>query len=257
MGIQMIVNDLDRTLLRTDESISEYSLKILSRCREAGIKVIYATGRGERSARSVAPYEYFDGTITQGGAVVTIGNNIVAKHVIPSETARELLMAFDGYGIKAMSDDNKQYYTTPDVIDFVVSKGWTGRVNCRIVDFSTHDIDTEKINIFVSANEEIDFVKQALPNDLYLTVARDGHGIIMQKEATKKAGIMKLAEIWGIERTDIVSFGDDAIDLEITAYAGVGVAVANAIDEMKAIADHICGSNDDDGVAKWLEANVL
>ena len=250
--IKMIALDLDGTLLQSDETISERTKSVLTLCRKSGIKVTYATGRGERSAKSVAPYEYFDGVVTQSGAVVAVGEHIISECIIPYEAARPLLMLFDAHEINTMSEDNKLYYT-----NFAVTNGFTSSANYKIVDFSTHCIDSQKINIFHKTLDEIDFVKKNLPDDLYFVMARWGHGMIMRKGATKLNGIMKLAELWGIDRESIVSFGYDEIDIDVLANTGIGVAMGNAIPEVKAASDYICDTNDNDGVAKWLEENVL
>jgi hydroxymethylpyrimidine pyrophosphatase-like HAD family hydrolase len=52
-------------------------------------------------------------------------------------------------------------------------------------------------------------------------------------------------------------FGDDLNDAEMLRECGIGVAVSNALDEAKAVAGHICGDCDEDGVARWLEGNAL
>ena len=57
--------------------------------------------------------------------------------------------------------------------------------------------------------------------------------------------------------SNIAAFGDDYNDVEMLRECGIGVAVANAIDEAKAAADYICGDCDDDGTARWLEEHVL
>ena len=62
------------------------------------------------------------------------------------------------------------------------------------------------------------------------------------------------------KRVDInsfVAFGDDVNDIDMVQRCGIGVAVSNAIDAVKEVADYICDSNDDDGVAKWIELNLL
>jgi len=250
--IKMIVADLDGTLLRSDETISEYTKTVIARCRNSGFKVIYATGRGERSARSVAPYEYFDGVVTQGGAVVTAGEDIVSQCFIPNDEARPLLMFFHQHRLNVMSEDNTRYYS-----NFVVTDGWTSSANYQIVDFSTLMIDAEKINVFFNAPEEIDFVRNNLSNDLCFIMARDGHGMIMRKDATKIKGIMKLAGLWGISQADIVSFGDDEIDIDVLTHTGIGVAMANALPEVKAASDFLCLSNDEDGLARWVKDRLL
>ena len=66
--INMIVTDLDDTLLRTDKTISEYTTSILRRCSERGIKVAFATARGH--PENVIPVDCFDGRIMCNGAVV-------------------------------------------------------------------------------------------------------------------------------------------------------------------------------------------
>ena len=66
-----------------------------------------------------------------------------------------------------------------------------------------------------------------------------------------------LADHMGIDMTDVIAFGDDVNDLGMLKLAGTAVAVSNAIDEVKAVADHVTDSNDQDGVAKFLEATIL
>jgi hydroxymethylpyrimidine pyrophosphatase-like HAD family hydrolase len=53
-----------------------------------------------------------------------------------------------------------------------------------------------------------------------------------------------------------VAFGDDLNDIDMLNHAGVSVAMGNALDEVKAVADYVCDTNDNDGLAKWLEENV-
>ncbi len=66
-----------------------------------------------------------------------------------------------------------------------------------------------------------------------------------------------IAEHYNVSTSTFAAFGDDVNDLEMIQNCGVGIAVANAIDEIKAVADDICDTNDHDGVAKWLEEHVL
>lgn len=66
-----------------------------------------------------------------------------------------------------------------------------------------------------------------------------------------------MLDICGISASETVYFGDDYDDIEPIKMCGLGVAVANAINEVKAAADHITESNDDDGVAKFIEKMIL
>ena len=176
MKIKMIVTDLDGTLLRTDKTISEESKYVLCRCKEAGIKTVYATGRGG-SAERVAPDEFFDGKISMNGATAKIGDKIVYSRLIPYSVA---------------------------------------------------------------------------------TADRTGTLLqIMSREATKAKAVAELARLWGIMPDEIAAFGDDLNDIDMLTYAGFGVAMDNAPDEIKAAAKYICKSNDENGVADWITKNQV
>lgn len=66
----------------------------------------------------------------------------------------------------------------------------------------------------------------------------------------------KTTELLNISLSDIVSFGDDINDMEMLQICGMGVAVSNAVTEVIAVADSITLSNDEDGVADWIEKNI-
>lgn len=75
--------------------------------------------------------------------------------------------------------------------------------------------------------------------------------------AGKVQAIRELAKILNISLNEIVAFGDDKNDMETLKMCGIGVAVDNAISDVKDIADSVTLSNDEDGVAEWLTKNVL
>ena len=270
--IKMIVSDLDGTLLRTDKSISEHTKSVLALCRKSGIKVVYATGRGG-SADRVAPSGFFDGKITMNGAVAKISSaakytdsaitdspafdftsadfTIVYNRLIPYQTARPLLIACDKRGLKITSEMSGMHYS-----NFDVSAKWPNFINSeefKITDFSQHDIDAEKIYSTDLTPEDVLFIKKQLPDTLHFIMARDGLAQIMHKEATKSKAIAELAHIWGIAPSEIVAFGDDLNDIDMLSFVGIGVAMENALDEVKSVSDFVCLSNDEDGLAKWIE----
>ena len=78
---------------------------------------------------------------------------------------------------------------------------------------------------------------------------------IMPKGATKANAIGKLKEMWGCEK--VVSFGDAVNDIPMFRISDESYAVANAVEELKAIADGVIGDNDSDAVAGWLLANAV
>lgn len=79
----------------------------------------------------------------------------------------------------------------------------------------------------------------------------------LPEKSGKIQAIHELAKLVNISLKDIVSFGDDVNDLEMLQICGMGVAVSNAIEEVQHAADCVTLSNDEDGVADWIEKNML
>ena len=247
--IGMIVADLDDTLLPRDKTVSEYTKNILQRCRYKGIKTVIATGRGH--PEEVAPMDLFDGIIANNGANIFAGG-IETRMCIPYAEARPLLLACDAHGLRLTSQFGGMHYT-----NFDISRIWPHIKEFEIVDFASHTIDSEKICMEGVTQEDAAFIERQLTDNMYLKVARDRLGMVMHRKATKSAAVAELARQWNIMQNEIVAFGDDLNDIDLLTYAGIGVAVENALSEIKTVANYVCGGCDDDGVAKWLEKNIL
>ena len=99
-------------------------------------------------------------------------------------------------------------------------------------------------------------VEKALSEDLYATVSGGFLIQVMDKEATKWNGVKEMLEKMGCLPRETAYFGDDHDDVEPIIRCGIGVAMANAIEEVKAVANYITRSNDEDGVACFLEDRI-
>jgi len=219
--------------------------------KKLDIKIVYATGRGG-SAELRAPSYLFDGKITMNGAIAKINDFIVYNRLIPYQTARPVLIACDKYGLKTTSELSEMHYS-----NFNVFNEWSIITNFEIVDFTKHEIDVEKLYMVINNKEDVMFIEKHLSDDLYLTVSRDGLGQVMHKDATKSKAIMALAHEWNINKNEIVAFGDDLNDIDMLKCVGIGIAMGNAVNEVKNIVDQKCLSNDEDGVAEWIINNIF
>ena len=251
MNIKMIVTDLDGTLLREDKTISERTLAAIGRCRAAGIKTVYATGRGSTSTNLLPPL-LFDGRICCNGATAYAGDVPVYSRLIQIDSVRDLLIACDKAGFRVAAEYNGTHYS-----NFNVAKTFPLLLQFKEVDFSKHSIDVEKVYAIIDSPEVVKLISQYLSNNLYLQESRDGFAFVMHKEALKSAATASLAEYWGIEQSEVAAFGDDLNDIDLLEYSGVGIAMGNALCDVKAAADQICDTNENDGIAVWLEENLL
>jgi len=157
--IKMIAIDLDGTLLKDNEKISDYTLSILEKCKEKGIKIVIATARGHSASETI------------------------------------------------------------DLIN---------------PDFSILD----------EGSLILDKYKKQLNNDLVICIE-------------KFPAIEWLATSQNISLSEIAAFGDDWNDIEMLKYCGIGIAMENSMPNVKEFANFICGNNNEDGVAKWINENIL
>jgi len=105
--------------------------------------------------------------------------------------------------------------------------------------------------------EELNEIKKYLPKEIYLEISDGRVGLIMNKGATKWNGIKELLKQYKIKSEETIAFGDDNNDIEMIEKCGIGIAMENGIDEIKNKAKYICGENENDGIANWIEENIL
>lgn len=248
--MKAIITDLDRTLLRTDKTVSEYTKTILKKCHDKGIILMAATARPERAILTYRKQIDFEAITTLNGARIILPHSIVENGIMPSSAEKilnKVIMIPDL--VLSMETGNGIFSNVPN-------PEWDVTVFNEFPALPTESI----IYKLLLDNQENDIqqeVKNALTADTYMTVAEGKLIQIMSTAATKWNGIKTMLEAAGVKQNEAVYFGDDNDDLEPIKNCGVGVAVSNAIDEVLSAADFITESNDMDGVARYIEKNIL
>ena len=250
----MIVTDLDRTLLRTDKTISDYTACVFNRCRSMGMKIVFATARPKRTIGSFIGMIPTDAVILHNGAVIYIGDNLFHCSGIDSHVKNDILQSIcRDYPETTLSVEiNDVLYA-----NFDVSRLWDNTKMKRSNFTDLPDEPADKIIVGVSSPDDITRFSKYLTDDLYIEISEGKLGLIMNKGAAKHAAVKKVAEQFGFDVSEIAAFGDDLNDIGMLRECGIGVAVSNALGEVKAAADAVCDSNDNDGVARWIEENLL
>ena len=250
MRVKAIIVDLDRTLLHTDKTLSPYTLEVLKKCKKNGIKIMIATARPWRNTVPYCEMLDFDALSVTNGARI-ICNDKCTEYGISKKSAEKLLTSFRHYpdfritletGDVAYSNKPIEDYETvvlEDLVSVAKSEG------------------TLKILVGIDRHDTLEIVKGVLTEDLYYTVANGRLLQIMDKSATKWNGVKAMLEINNISASEAIYFGDDYDDIESIKKCGIGVAVSNGINDVKSIADYITDSNDEDGVAKFIERLIL
>ena len=253
MSIKMIVTDLDNTLLQRDKTISEYSIQVLRRVKDRGVLITFATARDFRFVTehisplfSIMP----DIIIADNGALVRYNDNDLYKRLIPADTVNTLMSRFDL--VRCVSTQTT-YFLSGDY----ANDHWSiGKKATVITDFSNRIID-DALYLDGNVGKRTIDITDGFPEVRAVKYSDVSLVTIVHREATKLNALMKVVDTLNIMNNEIVAFGDDYSDIDWLSYCVNSVAVANAIDEVKSVANYICDDCDKDGIAKWLEENIL
>ncbi|MDR3309901.1 MAG: Cof-type HAD-IIB family hydrolase [Oscillospiraceae bacterium] len=250
-NIELIVTDLDNTLLRRDKTISGYTVSVFRRARERGVPIAFATGRPLSHVTRFSDVIKPQAMLLSNSSTIVINGEIVKEFVMPLDSVNAMLyeLALSGKTTKIGARARDVYYNTKPVTDIEnqVYHDFRTSIDDVITHLSFHTED----EAFALA------ILEKYPEFLHFRVSDDDLYDVALRGVTKASGIKYIADYFGISLSETAAFGDDWNDIEMLRECGVGVAVANAIDGCKAAADRICGDCDDDGVARWIEENVL
>ena len=239
-----VIVDFDRTLLHTDKTLSAYTVQVLRSWQEAGARLFAATARPERAITAYCQAIAFDAVTTLNGAR-TITRSAVFESPITERSAAAILNQLGRVkGLVISAETDEGIYANTDIPDWAPA----------VIDSIQELPGRNRIYKILASHPHMpaDQLVFRLPEDTYSTIADQSLIQIMSRGATKWNGICKMLAAYQIDRTQAVYFGDDNDDLEPIRCCGCGVAVSNALERVRASADDIALSNDEDGVARYL-----
>lgn len=251
--VRLIVTDLDGTLLLGDKTISDNTADVIKRLREEGIRFGIATARPIRSVKNFLPFLTYDFAIFHNGAVVMDGEKLLPGFGIENvyQVVIKLMNELPGAHICLEAEDVMySSFNTDDI--------WPGFEYVKTEDF--HEVigkTGDKIIIEAGTREELERIKSIIPDNLYAELSEGQVVMIMNKKATKFNGIKIIAERYNVNLEEVAAFGDDYNDICMLENCGIGVAVGNALEEVKKAANYVCDSNEADGEANWIRNNIL
>lgn len=261
MEIKLIASDMDDTLLNSSVQISERNARAIKSALAAGKIFLIATGRMYVSARPYAeklgldmPLVTYNGALVKGSA----SGEVFYEHKMKLETANEVLAYCK----------EKGYYVQLYVGDDILIKEVTdcSRMYTKISGIPTTPIGDAlfhtdeapyKILVMTGAEEFAEVWQQfaeKFKGKLDVTSSKDNFLELMEPGINKWEAVKSVAASYGVTPDEIMCIGDSNNDISMIANAGIGVAVANAKDNVKAHAKIVTASNNDDGVALVIES---
>jgi Cof subfamily protein (haloacid dehalogenase superfamily) len=276
MPIKLLALDIDGTLLTPQGEITPRNSAAINGARQSGVQIVLVTGRRFNSARELAqrldmgaPLISHNGALTKNVETLEtldyhpldIG---IARAIIGfgRECGADMICCDDPHGlgkmvIEGVSDENKSLHRYLDKY----------RDSVSVVSDLLEYVDHPPIQIMFSGRCDPmdDFavrLKAAIGEriQLFKTRYRSADLTILDAlsvTASKGTSLATIAKKHGVAREEIMAVGDNHNDLTMLSYAGLGVVMANAEDELKRMGFELTSSNEEDGVAEAIERHIL
>ena len=249
-NIRLLLFDLDSTLLDSRKRISDRNLAAIADCRSRGILIGVATARSESTCARFTDVIQPDLLISNSGALVRLHGNIIYECGFTAQEAASIVGAGTAEG-RGITVDCADVTYSNRYIDFFNESGM------KYTDFTGFSRSCFKICI---EGNDTEFAERtaALTENCSWQAFSDCDWFKFSKSGVSKGEALRhAAGATGIPAEDTAAFGDDLMDIEMLEICGLGIAMGNALDEVKRHADIVIGNNDSDSIADFLNYYVL
>lgn len=270
MSIRLVAIDMDGTLLTTDKQLSGTNIDRIHQVMATGVQVVICTGRSLPGVRRFVDQLKFNGDeeymIIQNGAATyhlpdyrRVDDHTIARAGI--EAAFDYIAQYPELEVVALSEE-QFYYTGEELDDRMVFEAIT------LESPAIHTTRTALKNrtglyklIIMGKPKFMEEVVHSAPERIRkeITIIHSLPDLIefIPKGINKAVGLKRLCDHLHIQPDEVMAIGDEHNDIEMLEFAGLGVAMGNANDRVKAVADAVTGLNDEDGVAQALKKYLL
>lgn len=264
MEYQLIAMDLDGTLNNDQKIITEKTKTALMAAQERGIRLALASARpspGLFKGRDILRLQDYQGILMSynGGRIVDAATGkVLFETSMDLDQTKQVLRRLEELPVTPILDDGVQFYVADKNGYKVDYECKNNQMTCTEVGNLADFLTFAPIKILMSVQpEELPQVQQQiaafLPEDLTVVQTAAFYLEVIPKIINKGQGIRDICTVLGIAPAQVISFGDAANDIPMLREAGMGVAMGNAADAVKAAADMVTLSNNDDGIAAALE----
>ncbi len=266
---KLIAVDMDGTLFTSDKRITQRTVDAVKAASAKGVKVVLASGRPLEglypSLEQLGLMQEDNYVLAFNGAlcITTKTKEPIATTVLKGSDYKKLAGLAEELNLNCHAFSTRQGLITAKSNKYTELESSINKIDIHIVD-PIKDIDDDEDIIkvmFIDPPEILDPAITKLPSwtrERYNTFKSAPFFLeFMHKSVDKGTGLKQLADYLHIDREEIIACGDEGNDYSMIKYAGLGVAMGNAIDSVKEIANYITDTNDNDGVAKMIEKFIL
>ena len=271
--IKIVGLDLDGTLLTDKKELLPYTKQVIGEALQAGVEVLVATGRPWMGVpEELRTFPGMDYALTSNGAriIETKTGKVLEEHLLSKEAAKRALeisrkydtlqeVYFDGQGYAQRNkmEQVRKYHKDPNMWEYFLKTRIPVENLDELLDAREEELDKVQI-LFADMEERKKAWKELEQESLFELVGSLRYNIELNAVGVNKGtGLVNLGKMLGIRREEIMACGDGDNDTIMLKEVGFGVAMENAEEQVKAAADYITESNNEEGVAKAIERFVL
>ena len=264
MEYRLIAMDLDGTLYDSKKRIDPRTVDALLRAQAAGMRLALASARplpGLYHARDALRMKEFGGALIacNGGRIADAATGtMLHEESMTLDAARDVLRALKSLPCTPILDDGVRFYVTDKRAYMVEYECWNNRMECTEVPDLAAFIHFAPAKLLLSMQPAELPALQAriaamLPEELAVVQTADFYLEIVPRSVNKGKALADTCRALGIDPARSVAFGDAPNDIPMLRAAGLGVAMGNAGESVKAAADRITLTNDEAGIAAVVE----
>jgi Cof subfamily protein (haloacid dehalogenase superfamily) len=270
---KMIVTDMDYTLLNKDKNVSEINKNALKAAMDKGVHVVVATGRIYTSALYYARLLGVSAPIiASNGAIIRDEHADMTLYqcLLPDTAIDEMIRLTREKGLYCHFFSKDTIFTERLINVSTRYTEWNkymeeeDQVKIKLLDSFEQMTEYEKSSIFKAVvvdddESKLQYIREEILKTGIVSVSRSlaDNIEVMNKEVSKGYAVSKLAEMFSIDKSEIITIGDNENDISMIEYAGLGVAMGNAEQCLKDKADYVTADYMDDGVAMVIEKFIL
>ncbi len=264
LKIKIVFFDIDGTLTNSNKVMSENTINTLNKLIEKNIFIVFCSGRAnsyiKQYLKQINKSKY---SISNNGALIYDNelNKIIISHTLYSKDL-EYLWNY--------SNETKSSFIINTVNNKYSNKFVKNKVDKIIID-KLSDVKEDKLQLVIS-NDDINIMNELemyINNKTnlkvinksfdYLNEIKDGYYFfdVVNKNVNKGNAINDLLKVLNINKKNSLCFGDSINDIDMFKSVGIKVAMGNAIEDLKNIADYVTDTNDEDGISKFCDEYIL
>jgi Cof subfamily protein (haloacid dehalogenase superfamily) len=263
-NIVAVVSDVDGTLVRNDKSVSARSVEAVGTLRDAGVKFAIVSSRPPRGLKAIVSRLQITMPVAgfNGGIIASPDLSVITNHLIAPEVARHAVEAIEASGANAWVFSGDDWFirdrNSPRV---ALEQRTVGFAPTVVTDFAAVVGTAAKIvavsDDFALLTKLQGEVREQLSGRANMVRSQTYYLDFTHPLANKGQALIELTRLMGVPTADTAVIGDGENDVDMFAQAGLSIAMGNADAAVKAAADFITGSNQDDGVASAIEWFVV